>query len=72
MQVNGKEIKSRELDILTTKEVWNEYQLEDGSVLRLKVILNRVDKADTEKNPNGTPIYGWNFQVVSDLRQSKT
>lgn len=49
-------------------ENWNTYLLDDGTVMRMKLVVNKVYKAETLTHPNGDPVY-WaesqNMLVVS-------
>lgn len=38
-------------------EHWNEYFLDDGSVLRLKVVVTEVVRVDGEYDQQGNPVY---------------
>jgi cytoskeletal protein CcmA (bactofilin family) len=38
-------------------EKWNEYLLEDGTVLKMKLVLKKVLKVDGEFDPEGNPVY---------------
>jgi hypothetical protein len=53
----GKSIDAEEIDVLTSNEKWNEYQLADGAELATKTVLIRVFKAIAEKTPDGEPLY---------------
>jgi len=59
MKVNyqGRQVEGVEVDFLTRKEDFNEYQLSDGKVLRIKTILTDVVRIDSEKDQEGNPIY---------------
>jgi len=65
----GRIIDVDDVDVLTEKESWNEYQLSDGSVLRIKTNLIRVQKARGEKSPDGTPLYLVRTNQIVDARQ---
>jgi len=53
----GRNVEVEEVEVLTESERWNEYQLADGKVLRIKTILLSVVRAVNERTPNGTPLY---------------
>ena len=40
-----------------TGEHWNEYLLDDGSVLRVKLVAMEVVKIDDQYDPQGNPVY---------------
>ena len=45
-----------QIDFKSTKEEWNEYQAEDGTVLRLKAVVSEVYRLD-EYDQESKPIY---------------
>jgi len=55
--------KTVDLDWTSEKEYWNEYKLDDGTVLKVKIVLRGVRRAE-QHNPDGTPIYLINAQNV--------
>lgn len=67
----GKSIEVEEIDVLTEKELWNEYQLSNGDVLSIKLILIKVIKAYTEKSPDGLPLYIVRTQNVVKVKGVK-
>ena len=48
-------------------EPWNEYLVEDGSTLRLKVVVKDIIKTD-QFNSDGTPVYLVQSVNVLDAR----
>lgn len=55
-----------EFEMLDYKRLENEYvsfQLEDGTVVKVKVDLDRAGKAINRRNPDGTPHYAINTSV---------
>ena len=53
----GRQVEGNSVDFLTRKEDFNEYQLTDGKVLRIKMVVTRIIKLEEEKTPDGHPIY---------------
>ena len=51
-----KETLAEKVDIKDSKEPWSEYQLEDGSVVRVRPVVSRVLKTE-EFDSDGNPIY---------------
>ena len=50
--------EAERVGIKSSEEKWNEYRLEDGTKLRVKVVVASVYKLKNEYNPNtGEPIY---------------
>lgn len=52
-----------DLDFREVEEHWNIYQLEDGSLLKVKLVLIGVKRLK-KYNPDGTPIYLINSQNI--------
>lgn len=46
-----------EIGFRPDSEHWNTYLLDDGTVLRVKLIVKTVYKADELRNPDGDPVY---------------
>ena len=53
----GRQVEGKSVDFLTRKEDFNEYQLTDGKILRIKMVVTRIVKLEEEKAPDGSPIY---------------
>ena len=53
----GKQVDGTPVDFLTRKEDFGEYQLADGKILRIKMVVTRIIRLDGETAPDGTPIY---------------
>lgn len=54
---NGEDAEFVDVDFDSTSEQWNEYELEDGTTLKVKLVLQKVLRAEDEYNPAGEPIY---------------
>jgi hypothetical protein len=48
--------KAVDIDWTSEKEYWNTYKLEDGTLMKVKLVLRGVKRTD-QHNPDGTPIY---------------
>jgi hypothetical protein len=66
MQVNwnGKQVEARVVDYLARKEDFNEYQILDGKILKIKFVVTRMLEIKGEKNPDGSQVYQFSFQPV--------
>ena len=53
----GKEVDATPVEINQENSSWNTYLLEDQSVLKLKVVLTKVVRIDSEYDPEGNPVY---------------
>lgn len=51
------------LEFKSKVEDWNVYKLDDGSILKIKLILTKVIRTK-KHNPDGSPIY---FTVASNV-----
>ena len=57
VQYHGREVEGESIDFLTRKEDFNEYQLTDGKVLRIKMVVTRIIRLVEEEAPDGNPVY---------------
>ncbi len=46
-----------EVDWSTEKEYWNEYELDDGTTMKIKLILKGVRRAKDQHTSDGDPVY---------------
>jgi hypothetical protein len=46
-------------------EAWNVYQIEDGTVLRMRVILSRIARNGSDKD--GKPIYTFDHSLITQV-----
>lgn len=70
IKYQGKDIEVQEIEVLTSQELWNEYQLSDGSVLSVKTVLVKVLKAKDTLNDQGEPLYMVNSQNIVKVKIS--
>jgi len=60
---------AEDLNYKTIKEDWNEYELEDGSVLRVKTVVTKIskmledDKKSLRYTSEGEPVYNVRYSV---------
>jgi hypothetical protein len=54
---DGRELPAIELGFQTAGEHWNEYMLDDGSVVRIKLVVTSVVRIENEYEANGAPVY---------------
>ena len=45
------------IDISSSQEHWNQYLLDDGTVLKLKVVATEILRMDDQYDQEGNPIY---------------
>lgn len=61
---------AEDLDYKTVKEDWNVYQLEDGTVFKVKLVASKISRGMESKenkriiyNDNGEPLYNIRYSV---------
>jgi hypothetical protein len=57
IQVGGREVEATPLSFTAAGENWNEYLLNDGTVLRAKLVATEILRVDGEYDPEGNPLY---------------
>jgi hypothetical protein len=53
----GKTVEGIDLDFKTQKEEWNEYQVNDGTIIRMKVVVTNIARVIDKYDNDGNPIY---------------
>jgi len=53
----GREVDATEVEFQTRKEDWNEYQLMDGSVIKMKLVVSTIFRVDGMYDDEGNPLY---------------
>lgn len=59
---------AQDVDVLQAKEVWSEYQLADGTVLRIKPVMITISRIEGEHTIEGDPVYNMKSTLVTDVR----
>ncbi|MFZ2071456.1 MAG: hypothetical protein WAV32_07680 [Halobacteriota archaeon] len=54
---NRREIEAMDVDFETIKEDWNEYKLEDGTILKFKTIVSSIIRTEDYDPMTGDPVY---------------
>ncbi len=54
---DGREIEAVDVDFDTVKEDWNEYKLEDGTILKFKTIVSSIVRTEEYDPMTGDPVY---------------
>lgn len=68
MLPDGRKVQAIEVGIKQANEHWNEYELEDGNTIKIKLVLVKVIKVVDIKNElTGEPIYITNTQNLMTL-----
>jgi len=60
-----------EVEVLSAKEAWSEYQLADGTVLRLKPIVIGISRVPDAQTADGDPVYNMKSTLVTDVRPAR-
>ncbi|MFP3950783.1 MAG: hypothetical protein ACLFVP_01345 [Candidatus Bathyarchaeia archaeon] len=56
--------KTVDVDWDSEEEHWNTYELDDGTVLKVKLVLKGVKRVKGQYSPDGNPIYLVNSQNI--------
>jgi len=64
----GREVDATEVEFQTRKEDWNEYQLMDGSVIKMKLVVSTIFRVDGMYDNEGNPVYQINSTDVSFVK----
>lgn len=67
MQYNGKEVSALSLEFETKGEPWTLYSLEDGTTIKMKVLLLDVRRIEGEYTANGNPVYQIETQYIMGI-----
>ncbi|MGF1473776.1 MAG: hypothetical protein ACFB50_18800 [Rubrobacteraceae bacterium] len=74
---DGRVIEGTVMNFQTGGEHWNEYLVDDGTVVRVKLVVTEIIRLDGEYNAQGEPIYtveSTNVSAISapeELHQSE-
>jgi hypothetical protein len=74
---DGRTVEGSVVPFQTGGEHWNEYLIEDGSTLKVKLVATEIIKVDNEYDDQGNPLYALHStQVVvvdspEDLRREE-
>jgi hypothetical protein len=55
------------VDVVGSKSSWNEFTLEDGSIIKLKVALLDVKRAIDRFTDDGKPLYVMQWAVINQV-----
>ncbi|MDA2924473.1 hypothetical protein MYX65_07430 [Acidobacteria bacterium AH-259-L09] len=73
VNIQGKDVEAEEIGFQSRKEEWNEYILDDGSTVKIKLVATNIFKTD-QVDQQGTPIYlvkSQNIMTVTPLKKLK-
>jgi hypothetical protein len=78
VEYQGARAQALQLDFTTVAEPWAEYELEDGTQIRIKPVLAQIFRVIDQFQPNGDPVYGLQigtlpvFTIPPDLVRRST
>ena len=67
----GRQVEATPVEVNQSGERWNEYFLEDGTVLKMKLVLKKVLRVDGEYDEEGNPVYVMQSTNVSAINAPK-
>lgn len=67
----GRQVEATPVEVNQANEKWNEYLLEDGSVLKMKLVLKKVLRVDDQYDAEGNPIYVMQSTNVTTVNSPK-
>jgi hypothetical protein len=53
----GEEVEATPIEINQTNEYWNQYLLEDASVIKMKLVATKILRVDNKYDNEGNPLY---------------
>ena len=53
----GEEVEALPIDVNQTNEYWNQYLLDDGTVIKMKLVATKVLRVDNKYDLEGNPLY---------------
>ena len=56
INIGDRTIEAEDMEFQTVREDWNEYQVEDGFGVRIKLVVSSILKTQ-ERDPQGNPVY---------------
>ncbi len=54
---NGQNVDAETVDVTQSSERWNEYLLDDGTILKVKLVLTNVYRVEGQYDADGNPVY---------------
>lgn len=53
----GEEVEATPVEINQANEYWNQYLLDDGTILKMKLVATKVLRLENRYDNEGSPIY---------------
>ncbi len=54
---DGREVEATPVNVTQTTEFWNQYMLDDGATIKIKLVASKVFRVDTVYDQEGNPLY---------------
>ena len=54
---NGQQVDAELVEVTQAGERWNEYLVEDGTILKVKLVLTNVYRIEGQYDAEGNPLY---------------
>lgn len=70
MKYQGREVETTPVEIIHQQEHTNEYQLADGTLVKVRVVVLDIVKIEGEFDANGGPLYNVNSKTVTSARKA--
>ncbi len=64
----GETVEAVQVDITAELEQWNEYELNDGTLARLKAVVTNIYRLEGKQDPMGQPAYWFESTNVISIR----
>ncbi len=65
---NGQFVDVEQIEISESNEQWNEYLLEDGSVIKIKLVASKIIRVVDQYDQTGNPVYFVNSTNVISVK----
>jgi hypothetical protein len=62
--VNGKDFTGENVGVESSNEPWAQYELSDGTTVKVKMVMLEAIRLDTYNEMTGDPIYQFQFQQI--------
>ncbi|MBM3249298.1 MAG: hypothetical protein FJZ09_00420 [Candidatus Omnitrophica bacterium] len=63
----GEEVDATPIEVNQASEYWNQYLLDDGSVIKMKLVATKVLRVDNKYDAEGNPVYFVQSQNVMSV-----
>ncbi len=57
IKIGDKEVEGEIMPVTESREYWNSYLLEDGTLVKIKLVTKEILRLNNEQDQQGNPIY---------------